>query len=151
MGVVYRATDTVLGREVAVKVLQQRLAVSTAVARRFVEEARITGQLQHPAVPPVHDLGELPDRRPFLAMKLIQGRTLDELLRDPGPESPNFLAVFEHVCQAVAYAHARKVVHRDLKPSNVMVGKYGEVQVMDWGVAKVLTDPEAPQAPDPDT
>ena len=141
MGVVYRATDAAFGREVAVKVLLAKYGPDSVAARRFADEARITGQLQHPAIPPVHDLGTLPDGRPFLAMKLIQGQTLDELLRDRPEFSTDrgrFVAAFEQVCQAVAYAHAHKVIHRDLKPANVMVGGYGEVQVMDWGLAKEL-------------
>src|SRR6202035_3299820 len=84
----------------------------------------------------------LPDGRPFLAMKLIKGQTLDDLLderTDPGADRGRFMAVFEQVCQAVAYAHAHRVIHRDLKPANIMVGGFGEVQVMDWGLAKVLT------------
>jgi tetratricopeptide (TPR) repeat protein len=143
MGIVYRAIDNVLGREVAVKVLQPGYATASAVARRFVDEARITGQLQHPGVPAVHDLGALPDGRPFLAMKLIKGCTLKELLRqrdEPLGQRGRLVAVFEQVCQAVAYAHAHGVIHRDLKPDNVMVGAFGEVQVMDWGLAKLLTD-----------
>ena len=153
MGVVYRATDAVLGREVAVKVLQEKYAPDSGTARRFADEARITGQLQHPNVPAVHDLGALPDGRPFLAMKLIKGETLEELLKrlaDPAEGRGRFVAAFEQLCQAVAYAHAHDVIHRDLKPANVMVGAFGEVQVMDWGLAKVLgarpeggTDPEA--------
>jgi serine/threonine-protein kinase len=126
MGVVYSAADTVLGRDVAIKVLQDRFASSPAAARRFVDEARITAQLQHPAIPPVHDLGTLTDGRPFLAMKLIKGQTLEDQLTarpDPGHERGRFVACFEQVCQARACAHERKVIHRDLKPSNVMVGK----------------------------
>ncbi|QDU21860.1 WD40 repeat domain-containing serine/threonine-protein kinase [Urbifossiella limnaea] len=142
MGVVYRAADTVLGREVAVKVLGNRYGASSAAARRFADEARIAAQLQHPGIPPVHDLGTLPDGRPFLAMKLIRGRTLDYLLAnrpDPAHDRGRFVAVFEQVCHALAYAHSHHVIHRDLKPSNVMVGAFGEVQVMDWGLAKVLS------------
>ena len=153
MGVIWRATDTTLGREVAVKVLQDRFAPDSGTARRFADEARITAQLQHPAIPPVHDYGTLPDDRPFLAMKLIKGRTLEELLCqrfDPAAERGRFVAVFEQVCQAVAYAHAHQVIHRDLKPSNVMVGSFGEVQVMDWGLAKVLTEKAVPAASDTD-
>jgi serine/threonine protein kinase len=141
MGVVYRATDTVLGREVAVKVLQDKFGPASAAARRFADEARIAAQLQHPAIPPVHDLGTLPDGRPFLAMKLIKGDSLDDLLDgrpDPTHDRGRFVAAFEQVCQAVAFAHARNVIHRDLKPANVMVGNFAEVQVMDWGLAKVL-------------
>jgi serine/threonine-protein kinase len=147
MGVIYRATDTTLGREVAVKVLLDTFASDSGTARRFDGEARITAQLQHPAIPPVHDCGNLPDGRPFLAMKLIKGRTLEELLRecsDTVADRARFLAVFEQVCQALAYAHAHEVIHRDLKPANVMVGAFGEVQVMDWGLAKVLTEAAVP-------
>src|SRR5579871_261074 len=142
MGVIWRATDTTLGREVAVKVLHDKFAPDSGTARRFADEARITSQLQHPAIPPVHDYGKLHDDRPFLAMKLIKGCTLEDLLHqrpDPSFERGRFVAVFEQVCQAVAYAHAHNVIHRDLKPSNVMVGSFGEVQVMDWGLAKLLT------------
>jgi tetratricopeptide (TPR) repeat protein len=153
MGVVWSAKDTTLGREVAVKVLQNRYAPGSGVARRFADEAHITAQLQHLAIPPVHDYGTLSDGRPFLAMKLIKGRTLDDLLQqrpDPDADRGRFVAVFEQVCQAVAYAHAHKVIHRDLKPSNVMVGSFGEVQVMDWGLAKVLSGTVDPAAPDAD-
>jgi tetratricopeptide (TPR) repeat protein len=153
MGVVYRARDTALHRDVAVKVLQERFPAESAAARRFVEEAQITSQLQHPGIPPVHDVGTLPDGRPFLVMKLIKGQTLEGRLagRDrerregaastvPDPDPPNLIAVFEQVCQTIAYAHSRGVIHRDLKPANIMVGTFGEVQVMDWGVAKFQTD-----------
>src|SRR5262245_51542654 len=143
MGVVYRARDLSLDRDVAVKLLQDRFPADSPVARRFTDEARITAQLQHPGVPAVYRVGALPDGRPFLAMKLIKGRTLAALLGerpDPAADRGRFVAIFEHVCQAVAYAHSLRVIHRDLKPSNVMVGKFGEVQVMDWGLAKVLPE-----------
>jgi serine/threonine-protein kinase len=141
MGVVLRAFDPELGRSLAVKVLLDRHRGDPALTRRFLEEARVCGQLQHPGVPPVHDLGELPDGRPFFAMKLVRGHTLAELLRrrrDPGEDVGHFLTIFAQVCQAVAYAHSKGVLHRDLKPQNVMVGAFGEVQVMDWGLAKLL-------------
>ena len=112
-----------------------------AMIRRFIEEAQIGGQLQHPGVVPVYEIGTLSDRRPYFAMKLIKGRTLAELLagRSNAEENlPRLLSIFEAVCQTVAYTHARGVIHRDLKPSNIMVGSFGEVQVMDWGAAKVL-------------
>lgn len=140
MGVVYRAEDQVLGREVAVKVLGPKLVGSDA-ARRFVVEAELTGWLQHPGIPPVHDLGTLPDGRPFLAMKLIRGKTLADKMKgrkSPAADRDEFLQHFEQVCLAVAFAHSRRVIHRDLKPQNVMVGAFGEVQVMDWGLAKSL-------------
>jgi serine/threonine protein kinase len=121
-------------------VTEQGLSVAEA-ARRLVAEARITGQLQHPGIPAVHELGTLPDGRPFLAMKLVRGQTLDELLKarpDPAADHGRVVAIFEQICQAVGFAHQRRVIHRDLKPANAMVGAFGEVQVMDWGLAKVL-------------
>ena len=136
MGIVYRARDLALDREVAVKLLQEHYAPESATAARFVEEARITGQLQHPGIPAVYQVGTLPGGRPFLAMKLIKGDTLDALLKQHAALDP--LSVFEAIAQAVGYAHAHGVIHRDLKPTNVMVGSFGEVQVMDWGLAKVL-------------
>jgi serine/threonine-protein kinase len=151
MGAVYRCRDTVLGRDLAVKVVLDRHANRPDVLRRFAEEARTSGRLQHPGVVPVHELGALPDGRPFLAMKLVEGRTLDDLLKQrpsPAHDLPHFLNVFLSVCQTVAYAHENRVVHRDLKPLNVMVGAFGEVQVMDWGLAKALTGGE-PDAGDP--
>jgi predicted ribosomally synthesized peptide with SipW-like signal peptide len=141
MGIIYRAIDETLGREVAVKVLQEKFMPDSGTTRRFADEARIAARLQHPAIPPVHDVGTLPDGRPFLAMKLINGSTLALLLQgrpDPAHERGQFIAVFEQVCQALAYAHSHQVIHRDLKPSNIMVGAFGEVQVMDWGLAKEL-------------
>ncbi len=141
MGVVQRAHDTAFNRSLAVKVLLPGHAGDARLEQRFLEEAQVMGQLQHPGVPPVHDVGRLEDGRLFLAMKLIKGRTLADLLRErrsPAEDLPRFLAVFGQLCQAVAYAHSRGVLHRDLKPSNVMVGAFGEVQVMDWGLAKVL-------------
>jgi eukaryotic-like serine/threonine-protein kinase len=139
MGEVLRARDPHLNRELAVKVLCGD--GHPELLRRFVEEAQVCSQLQHPGIVPVYDLGTLPDGRPFFAMKLVKGRTLAELLKErraPSDGLPHLLAVFEQVCQAVGYAHSRGVIHRDLKPANVMVGAFGEVQVMDWGLAKVL-------------
>lgn len=139
MGTVYSARDTALNRDVAIKVLQDRFEATGMTARRFVEEARITGRLQHPGIPPVHEMANLPDGRPVMVMKLIKGRTLAELLEAADrPDAARLLQVFEQICQTVAYAHACGVIHRDLKPSNVMVGAFGEVQVMDWGLSKLL-------------
>ena len=150
MGVVYRALDVRMNRNVAVKLLQTSFPPSSPAARRFVEEAKITGQLQHPGIPPVHQVGKLPDGRPYLVMKLIEGHTLDRLLDERNTAQDNrghLLAVFEHICQAVGYAHSRSIIHRDLKPANVMVGGFGEVQVMDWGLAKSLvSSPETPMS-----
>jgi tetratricopeptide (TPR) repeat protein len=141
MGVVYRARDAALDRDVAVKLLAEHYQADSPPAQRFLSEARITGQLQHPGIPAVHQVGTLADGRPFLAMKLIKGCTLDAILKqrgDPSAGRGRLLGIFEAVCQAVGYAHAHRVIHRDLKPANVMVGAFGEVQVMDWGLAKVL-------------
>jgi serine/threonine protein kinase/tetratricopeptide (TPR) repeat protein len=136
MGRIYAGHDLRLDREVAIKT-----ALPGVTTERFVTEARITARLPHPGIPPVHELGTLADGTPYLAMKLIRGRTLAALLEErPSPldELPRFLQIFEQVAQAVGFAHAQGVIHRDLKPLNVMVGTFGEVQVMDWGLAKVL-------------
>jgi len=136
MGVVLSARDLALDRQVAVKILRPGRPVTEA-ARRFLRESKITAGLTHPGVPPVYAVGSLPDGSPFLAMKLIAGRTLADLLRDRlAADLPRFVQVFEQVAQAVAFAHSRGVIHRDLKPANVMVGAFGEVQVMDWGLAR---------------
>ncbi|HEV8061631.1 MAG TPA: protein kinase [Gemmataceae bacterium] len=151
MGIVYRARDDSLGRDVAVKVLHERYLVDSLVGKRFLDEARITAQLQHPAIPPVFEVGRLTDDRPYLAMKLIKGHTLEELLQErssPAADRGRFLSVFQQVCQAVGYAHSRRILHRDLKTANVMVGAFGEVQVMDWGLAKLL-EPGGGGAPAP--
>src|SRR5262249_21049532 len=113
------------------------------------DEAQITGRLQHPGIPPVHQVGALPTGRWFLAMKLVRGRTLEQLLQEQGPGAARWLGVFEAICQAVGYAHSQNVIHRDLKPANIMVGAFGEIQVRDWGLAKALTTPvAAAQRPD---
>ena len=140
-GAILKGRDPDLGRDVAFKVLLDDHRDDADMVRRFVEEAQIGGQFQHPGIVPIYELGTFADRRPFFAMKLVKGHTLAQLLeaRDgPGDDRPRFLTIFEAVCQTMAYAHARGVIHRDLKPSNVMVGSFGEVQVMDWGLAKVL-------------
>jgi len=140
MGCVLRGHDPLFGRELAIKVLLEGQARRPELVRRFVDEARIAGRLQHPGLVPVHELGVDGDRL-FFSMKLVEGRTLSELLRargGPADDLSRFLTIFEQVCQAVGYAHSKGVIHRDLKPSNVMVGAFGEVQVMDWGLAKVL-------------
>src|SRR5262249_45663796 len=146
MGAVLKGRDVDLGRDLAVKVLLEAHQDNPSMLLRFVEEAQVGGRLQHPGVVPVYELGRLPDQRPFFTMKLVQGQTLSALLdrrADPGQELPKFLKIFEQVCQTLAYAHSRRVIHRDLKPHNVMVGEFGEVQVMDWGLAKVLGEPGA--------
>jgi serine/threonine-protein kinase len=154
MGEVVRCHDPHLGRDLAVKLLREKYRDLPSVIERFHREARIHARLQHPGIVPIHQLGELPDRRPYFTMKLVEGRTLAVLLRERtgvGDNLSRFLTIFAQVCQALAYAHSQGVIHRDLKPANVMVGAFGEVQVMDWGLAKVLTeeggDGEAPGPP----
>jgi tetratricopeptide (TPR) repeat protein len=141
MGAVFRGHDATLDRDVAVKVLLNRHRGHSDAERRFLREARICGQLQHPGVVPVYGLGRADDARPVFIMKVVEGRTLAALLgerKSPADGLSHFLGIFEQVCQAVAYAHSKRVIHRDLKPANVMVGAFGEVQVMDWGLAKML-------------
>lgn len=137
MGAVYRATDRVLRRDVALKVLVTELE-QDAVASRLEREARVLAALEHPGIVAIHDAGRLGDGRPFYVMRLVRGRRLDEQARleGPGEHLRRFLAV----CDAVSFAHSRGVIHRDLKPANVMVGEFGEVLVLDWGVAKVVSD-----------
>lgn len=134
MGVVYAARDRDLARDVAVKVIAPEAADSDT-ATRLLREARIIARLEHPGIVPVHDAGTLPDGRVFYAMKLVSGRRLDEVVRAE-PSLRERLRLFQRLCEPVAFAHARGVIHRDLKPENVMVGPFGEVLVMDWGVAK---------------
>ncbi len=142
VGVIMKGRDVDLGRDVAIKMLQSEHTERPAMVQRFIEEAQIAGQLQHPSILPVYELGLRADDQPFFTMKLIRGKTLSALLddrRDPADGRGQLLGIFEQVCQATAYAHSRGVVHRDLKPSNIMVGSFGEVQVVDWGLAKVLS------------
>jgi serine/threonine-protein kinase len=136
MGVVYAAHDRELGREVALKVLATTVADSES-AERLRREARIIAGLEHPGIVPVHDVGSLPDGRVFYAMKRVSGQRLDAFLAERRPLAER-LRVFLRVCEPVAFAHAKGIIHRDLKPENVMVGPFGEVLVMDWGVAKRL-------------
>ncbi|MHC4938997.1 MAG: protein kinase domain-containing protein [Planctomycetota bacterium] len=141
VGEVWKGRDIDLCRDVALKVLRDRHAENPELIQRFAEEAQIGGQLQHPGVVPIYELGLQSDDRPFFAMKLVKGQTLAALLaerKEVGEKGRRFLQVFEHACQTIAYSHSRGVIHRDLKPSNVMVGAFGEVQILDWGFAKVL-------------
>ena len=151
MGEVRRVRDQELGRVLAMKFIHPQLAQHRGVLARFVEEAQVTAQLQHPGIVPVYDIGHLGDQRTYFTMKEIQGRNLSEVIaevhqtaRMGASETPSgwtfrrLLDAFHKVCEAVAYAHARGVIHRDLKPSNIMVGAFGEVVVADWGLAKVV-------------
>jgi serine/threonine protein kinase len=147
MGQVLRGRDPRLGREIAIKILRSDRRTDAELIRRFVAEAQICGQLQHPGIVPVHELGQMTDGNPFFTMKLVHGHTLAALLAErPNPwhELPRFYRIFEQLAQTLAYAHSRGVIHRDLKPQNVMVGQFGELQVMDWGLSKVLGTADEP-------
>ncbi len=140
VGAVHLGRDRELGRDVAIKFLHEKYIEHPDVLLRFVEEAQIGGQLQHPGIVPVYDLG-MTDGKPFFAMKLVRGESFAQQLKkreSPSSDVRRFLSIFEQICQTVAYAHTRGVVHRDLKSQNIMVGAFGEVQVVDWGLGKVL-------------
>lgn len=139
MGRVYRVRDRRLERHVALKVLSLD-SDTPELGRRLSREARVLARLEHPGVVAIHDAGVLVDGRPYYLMRLVEGRTLAELMaRDETmPMRGERLRIFLRVCDAVAYAHSCGVVHRDLKPGNIMLGEFGDVVVLDWGVAKVL-------------
>jgi serine/threonine protein kinase len=139
MGRVFAATDDTLGREVAIKISHAQVAGADLDAR-LQREAQVLARLEHPGIVPVHDVGRLGDDRIFYVMKLVRGRTLADDQGACDSESAT-LAVFERVADAVAFAHAHGVVHSDLKPANIMVGPFGEVLVMDWGLATFLQAP----------
>lgn len=135
MGVVYRAYDDALDREVAVKVTHA--AADADLAERLRREARVLARLEHAGIVPIHDVGMLADGRLFYVMKRVHGETLTTFLRRV-PDLDRRLSVFERVCETIAFAHERGIVHRDIKPDNIMVGVFGEVLVLDWGIAKVV-------------
>lgn len=147
MGEVRLYRDVHVGREVAMKVLLPEFADNETKRKRFLREARIQGQLDHPCVVPVHDIGETRGKIPYFTMKRVRGHTLSSILyrRRRGHlrtmqefTAKRLMHAFAQVCLAVDYAHSRGVIHRDLKPSNIMVGDFGEVYVLDWGIARVL-------------
>lgn len=142
MGIVYAARDEKLDRRVALKVLDAPDR-SGHLARRLLREAQILARLEHPGIVPVHDAGTLQDGRVFYTMKFVEGHRLDKHVESVESVSDR-LRLFLRICDAVAFAHAHGVLHRDLKPANVMVGPFGEVLVLDWGLAKIL--PESPGA-----
>jgi len=156
LGQVFVAEDTELSRQVALKEIQANHADLPESRTRFVLEAQITGGLEHPGIVPVYGLGSYADGRPYYAMRFVQGESLRSSIRRfhdakqprfDGVEFRKLLAQFVAVCQAVAYAHSRGILHRDVKPDNVMLGKFGETLVVDWGLAKVIGRGERP--PDP--
>jgi serine/threonine protein kinase len=138
MGTVYLAEDRELDRLVAIKVLNTPEDTGD-LRRRMVREAQIIARLEHPGIVPVHDVGALPDGRVFYAMKFVRGSRLDEYVAQ-NASLRDRLRKFQAACDAVAFAHAHGVIHRDLKPQNIMIGSFGEVLVLDWGVAKISAD-----------
>jgi eukaryotic-like serine/threonine-protein kinase len=137
MGTVYLAEDRELKRLVAIKVLNTA-DLTDDFGNRMVREAQIIARLEHPGIVPVHDVGTLPDGRIYYAMKFVRGSRLDEYAAQ-GASLRDRLRKFQAVCDAVAFAHAHGVIHRDLKPQNIMIGSFGEVLVLDWGVAKICS------------
>lgn len=141
MGVVCLAEDRELDRLVAIKILNTP-DITEDLRNRMIREAQIIARLEHPGIVPVHDVGALPDGRIFYAMKYVRGSRLDEYAAQ-GASLRDRLRKFQSVCDAVAFAHAHGVIHRDLKPQNIMIGSFGEVLVLDWGVAKIRDDPRS--------
>ena len=156
MGEVWLSEDSLIGREVAVKVLRQP---TQGAQDRFITEVQTAGRLEHPGIVPVHDLGEDEDGRPFYVMKFVRGRTLKQSILEfhsptsnatPGDRElhrQRLLKVYLDLCHAVAYAHSREVIHRDIKPDNVMLGDFGETLLLDWGLAKAIGQPDTARAP----
>ncbi|MCH2176587.1 MAG: serine/threonine-protein kinase [Lentisphaeria bacterium] len=149
MGVLYQVFDKNFRRNEAMKVLLPEYKYDKALLKSFLREARITAQLEHPNIIPVHDLGELPGYGVYFTMKKVQGETLNDILNELESENPAYiekydyfslLAVFRKVCDAVSYAHSQGILHRDIKPHNIMVGDFGEVILMDWGLAKEINE-----------
>jgi serine/threonine protein kinase len=149
MGAIVNAKDLCLRRPVAMKRMLAEEEDTKDQVLRFIEEAQVTGQLEHPNIIPVHELGVDEEEHVFYTMKLVKGITLQAILQGIAMKSPDMIAhypfgqlltIFQKVCDAVAFAHSKRVVHRDLKPENIMIGDYGEVLVMDWGLAKIVSE-----------
>jgi serine/threonine-protein kinase len=152
MGEVFVVTDQDLKRQVAMKVLHADIGLIRDGRLQFVAEAQATSQLEHPGIPPVHDIGLTADGRPYFTMKLVRGRTLREVLHDlvlmrseiqRDYTLHRLVTIVERIAEALQFAHERGVIHRDLKPENIMLGDYGEVHLMDWGLARIAPDSDA--------
>ena len=157
MGVVAKVRDRFLDREVAVKTLLPDLARDAESVSRFVREARAVGQFQHPNIPPVHELSKLPDGTPYFSMRFVDGETLGKVIERLAQGDAEThrrysfmqrLQVVEQVCDALHYVHSLQFVHRDIKPDNIMLGPFGEVQVMDWGLTRKIASPSPSSSPD---
>lgn len=138
---IFAARDLALNREVAIKI--PRHTLFPLLRERFLSTARLQARLPHPGITPISELGELPDGRPFLVMKLIRGQTLDQLLQEresPSTNLPPFLQVLAQTASTIGFAHSQRIIHRDLDPHSVMIGQYGEVQIINWGMAISLDD-----------
>lgn len=150
MGAIELVIDEALSRRMAMKVMRPDLRKDSHCLRLFLREARVTAQLEHPNIVPVHDMGEDREGRLYFTMKLVEGQTLEEVIRSAaefpptGTELYNILDIVARVCDALAFAHSRGVLHCDIKPANVMVGDYGQVYLMDWGIARILPKREDP-------
>ena len=143
MGTVWLAQDSILQRPVALKILTAENS-SADLAARLMQEAVVLARLEHPGIVPVHDAGTLPDGRTFYCMKHVEGQTLDHYAgKLPLRER---LRLFQRIAEPLAFAHSRGIIHRDLKPANIMVGSFGEVLMMDWGLAKVMAGSSASSA-----
>lgn len=152
MGEVRKIRDRTLNRTLAMKIIHSQKLSKQNVRARFIEEAQIGAQLQHPNIIPIHEMGQLNDGRLYFTMKEVKGRSFGEAIKEVHDAIENkrwritksgwsfrrLINAFHDVCKAVAYAHSKGVLHRDLKPENIMLGEYGEVLVVDWGIAKVL-------------
>ncbi|MDF1658456.1 MAG: protein kinase [Verrucomicrobiales bacterium] len=161
MGAILEADDCKFGRKIAVKVMLSEGGLSTEQKLRFVQEAAVLGKLEHPNIVPVHDLGRDSSGDLYYTMKLVKGRTLQDIINDLRSEDPealslypleHLLTIFQKICDALAFSHSENIIHRDLKPENIMVGEFGEVLVMDWGLSKILdgsAELVTPQSLDP--
>lgn len=153
MGAIYKAYDMKLRRTSVLKVILPHIKKKAGQVMRFVDEARITGRLEHPNIIPINDIGVLEDNQIFISMKYVQGEQLRVILGKIQEGDPEYLSkyslyslliIFRKICDACAFAHSTGVIHRDIKPENVMVGEYGEVLLVDWGLAKLESQSEEP-------
>jgi len=153
MGTIFEMQDGTLGRKLAMKRMHERGGFDEAARQRFQREAKVLALLEHPNIIPIHELGTDEDGIPYYTMKLVRGQDLGDILETLRKEDPDavsrygmdrLLGIFLKVCDAVAFAHSKGVIHRDLKPANIMVGEFGEVLLMDWGLAKFLGEEQEP-------